>query len=115
MGLGYLAERWLLSIDGFDDPITVQIVEATPNEVTVKSVDYGYEGDLGTPFILDVPTSPNHLRPKRALLWPNPPLTHAGAARGRAVRSRLIVSGVPVPTASSGMARNAFFFRSFPQ
>ena len=67
VGLGYLAERWLLSIEGRDDPITVQIVEATPNEVTVKSVDYGYEGDYGTPFILDVPTSPNQLRPERAL------------------------------------------------
>ena len=67
VGLGYLAERWLLSIEGRDDPITVQIVEATPTEVTVKSVDYGFEGDYGTPFVLDVPTSPSQLRPERVL------------------------------------------------
>ena len=47
--------------------ITVQIMEATPNEVTVKSVDYGYEGDYGTPFVLDVPTSASQLRPERVL------------------------------------------------
>ena len=66
-GLGYLAERWLLSIEGRNDPITVQIVEATPNEVTVKSVDYGYEADYGTPFVLDVPIAPSQLRPERTL------------------------------------------------
>jgi hypothetical protein len=45
IGLSYLAERWLLSIDGRDEPITVQIVEAT----------------------LDVPIEPDRLRPERSL------------------------------------------------
>lgn len=67
LGLSYLADRWLLSIEGRDEPITVQIVEATTATVTVKSVDYGYEGDYGTPFTLTVPTQPSQLRPERAL------------------------------------------------
>ena len=67
IGLSYLAERWLLSIDGRDEPITVQIVEATASKVTVKSVDYGYEGDYGTAFTLDVPIQPDRLRPERSL------------------------------------------------
>lgn len=67
IGLIYLAERWLLTIDGRNEPITVQIVEAAPAKVTVKSVDYGYEGDYGTTFILDVPILPKQLRPERNL------------------------------------------------
>ena len=67
IGLSYLAERWLLIIDGRDEPITVQIVEATPAKVTVKSVDYGYKGDYGTAFTLDVPIQPDRLRPERLL------------------------------------------------
>jgi hypothetical protein len=67
IGLSYLAERWLLTIDGRDEPVTVQIVEATPAKVTVKSVDYGYEGDYGTAFTLDVPIEPDRLRPERSL------------------------------------------------
>ena len=67
IGLSYLAERWLLSIDGRDEPITVQIVEVTPVKVTAKSVDYGYEGDYGTTFTLDVPALPGRLRPERSL------------------------------------------------
>ena len=67
LGLSYLADRWLLVIEGRVEPITVQIVEATPYEVTLKSVDYGYEGDYGTPFILEVPTTSAQLRPERAL------------------------------------------------
>ena len=66
-GLTYLAERWLLSLDGREEPVTVQIVEATPATVTLKSVDYGYEGDIGTRFVLDVPTSADALRPERDL------------------------------------------------
>ena len=69
--LSYLAERWLLTIDDRGEPITVQIVEATPATVTVtvtvKSVDYGYEGLYGTTFSLDVPILPNHLWPERTL------------------------------------------------
>ncbi len=67
IGLSYLAERWLLIIDGRDEPITVQLVEATPATVPVKSVDYGYEGDYGTAFTLDVPIQPDRLRPGRTL------------------------------------------------
>ena len=44
-----------------------QIVEATPSKVTVKSVVYGYEGDYGTAFTLDVPIQPDRLRPGRTL------------------------------------------------
>ncbi|UYM06485.1 hypothetical protein [Solicola gregarius] len=62
-GLRYLAERWLLTIDGRDEPIAVEIVEAGPATVTVKNVDLGYEADWGTPFRLDVPVSPDRLRP----------------------------------------------------
>jgi hypothetical protein len=67
IGLSYLAELWSLSIDGRDEPITVQIVEVTPVKVTVKSVDYGYEGDYETVFTLDVPILPGRLRPERSL------------------------------------------------
>ena len=67
LGLSYLAERWLLTIDGRDDPITVQIVETNPSAVTMRSVDYGYEGDYGTPFTLAVPASPSQLRPERPI------------------------------------------------
>ena len=67
LGLSYLAERWLLTIDGRDDPITVQIAETNPEVVTLRSVDYGYEGDYGTPFTLVVPASPSQLRPERPI------------------------------------------------
>ena len=70
IGLSYLAERWLLTVPDREDPIAVQIVEVTPSAVTVQSVDYGYEGDIGTPFVLGVPTSADELRPERALTTP---------------------------------------------
>jgi hypothetical protein len=66
-GLSYLAERWLLSLPGREEPVSVLIVEVTPSAVTVQSVDYGYEGDIGTPLVLEVPTSADELRPERAL------------------------------------------------
>ena len=66
-GLSYLAERWLLALPSREEPIAVQIVEVTPAAVTVQSVDYGYEGDIGTPFVLGVPTSAAELRPERTL------------------------------------------------
>jgi hypothetical protein len=43
----------LLIIDGRDEPITVQIAETTLAKVTVKSVDYRYQGDDKTAFTLD--------------------------------------------------------------
>ena len=66
IGLSYLADRWLLVLPERDEPVSVQVVEATPEFVTVKSVDYGYEGDYGTPFTLKVPVDPSVLRPERS-------------------------------------------------
>ncbi|MET4641582.1 hypothetical protein ABID95_001303 [Streptomyces atratus] len=55
---GYLAQDWLLSLPGRPDPIAVQIVEATPQQLRVKNIDYGYpEADIGHIFVLDVPTT----------------------------------------------------------
>ncbi len=57
-GLDYLAQNWLLSLPGHPDPITVQIVEATPQQLRVKNIDYGYtEADIGRIFVLDVPVT----------------------------------------------------------
>ncbi len=55
VGLSYLADTWLLSIDGRGDPTNVQIVEASPHLLRVKSVDYGWEQDYGTLIDLPVP------------------------------------------------------------
>lgn len=55
VGLSYLADRWLLTLSGRAEPISVQIVEASPDRLTVKNVDFGYEGDIGQIFVLDVP------------------------------------------------------------
>lgn len=65
-GLSYLAETWLLSIDGREDPISVRIVEASPQRLVVQNADYGYEGDIGKVFVLDVP-EPGMLEPARTL------------------------------------------------
>lgn len=54
-GLSYLADRWLLSLQGRDEPISVQIVEINPQRMRVKNVDFGYEGDYGEMFTLPVP------------------------------------------------------------
>lgn len=66
-GLRYLAERWLLTTDGGDEPLPVEIIEAKPTTVTVKHVGYGDDDLWGTPFTLAVPVSPQHLRPQRPL------------------------------------------------
>ncbi|WP_026548870.1 hypothetical protein [Arthrobacter sp. Br18] len=58
-GLSYLADTWVLSIEDRDDPISVQIVEASPRALRVKSVDYGWEQDYGTLIDLPVPESGN--------------------------------------------------------
>jgi hypothetical protein len=47
--------RLSLTVDGRAEPISVQIVEASPDRLLVKNVDFGYEGDIGTTFALDVP------------------------------------------------------------
>lgn len=55
VGLSYLADRWLLTLDGRAEPISVQIVEASPQRLLVKNVDFGYDGDIGKIFGLAVP------------------------------------------------------------
>ena len=67
IGLSYLAERWMLALPSREERITVEIVEATPDRLVVKSVDYGYEGDYGTQFTLAVPVGDTELRPERSL------------------------------------------------
>ena len=67
LGLSYLSERWMLTLDGRTEPVTVQLVEATPALLTLKSVDYGFEGDYGTAFTLEVPVDTARLRPERPL------------------------------------------------
>ncbi len=55
VGLSYLADRWALELPGREEPISVEIVEATPELLTVKSVDFGHNADYGTRITLDVP------------------------------------------------------------
>lgn len=63
-GLEYLARDWLLCRPGHPDPIAVQIVEATPQQLRVKNIDYGYpHADIGHIFVLDVPVT-TRLRPR---------------------------------------------------
>lgn len=62
LGLSYLAEPWLLTLPEREEPLTVRIVEVTPERMRVASADYGYEAvDIGHVFVLDVP-EPGHLR-----------------------------------------------------
>src|SRR3954462_15094119 len=46
-GLSYLAGAWLLTVEGRAEPVVVEIVEASPERVRLKNVDYGYDGDIG--------------------------------------------------------------------
>lgn len=55
IGMSYLADTWLLSVDDRAEPINVQIIEASPFSLRVKSVDYGWEQDYGTIIDLPVP------------------------------------------------------------
>ncbi|WP_246612885.1 hypothetical protein [Paractinoplanes bogorensis] len=55
VGLSYLAGRWLLALDGRPEPIAVEIVEASPERLRVKNVDFGFEENIGAIFTLDVP------------------------------------------------------------
>ncbi|MEU3018915.1 MULTISPECIES: hypothetical protein [unclassified Nocardiopsis] len=62
LGLAYLAEPWLLTLPGRAEPVTVRIVEVTPERMRVANADYGYEeADIGHVFVLDVP-EPGRLR-----------------------------------------------------
>ncbi|WP_116248075.1 hypothetical protein [Nocardiopsis sp. FIRDI 009] len=55
-GLAYLADPWLLSVPDRDEPISVRIVEVSPERMRVANADFGYERvDLGHVFVLDVP------------------------------------------------------------
>lgn len=53
-GLTYLADRWTLDTD--DGPASMQIVEAAPDRLRLKSIDFG-DAPLpyGTVVVLDVP------------------------------------------------------------
>ncbi|WP_426512253.1 hypothetical protein ACPPVO_17455 [Dactylosporangium sp. McL0621] len=55
IGLSDLADRWLLTIPDRAEPIAAEIVEASPRQVRVRSVGFGYEGGIGTVFTLAVP------------------------------------------------------------
>lgn len=63
-GLAVLTDRWLLQLDDRTDPIAVSIGEVTPERITVRNADFGYAGDIGTPFVLAVPVD-RRLRPER--------------------------------------------------
>ena len=54
-GLSYLAERWTLTLAAHSDPISVQIVEASPERLTLQSVDDGHPLGYGTRFELPTP------------------------------------------------------------
>ncbi len=54
LGLSYLAERWELARED-QAPIQVEIVEASPQRVVVKNVDFGSKLDYGTRFTLSAP------------------------------------------------------------
>ena len=54
-GLSYLAGRWLLTLDGWPDPVAVEIVEASSERLRLQNVDYFHEADVGKVFVLDVP------------------------------------------------------------
>jgi hypothetical protein len=53
-GLRYLAERWTLQLQG-QSPIQVEIVEASPQKVVVKNVDFSSGLDHGTRFTIQAP------------------------------------------------------------
>ncbi len=56
-GLAYLADRWLLQTAR--GPVSMQIVEATPDRLRLTSVDYGDATySYGTEVVLDVPVGP---------------------------------------------------------
>ncbi len=56
LGLAYLSDPWLLTLPGRAEPVTVRIVEVTPERMRVANADYGYEeADIGHIFVLEVP------------------------------------------------------------
>ena len=64
MGLRYLADKWLLAVDGQDEPVMVEIVEAAPDRVTVQSVEFGADGEYGRRYTLTAQDAATRLRPR---------------------------------------------------
>ncbi|HEX2132466.1 MAG TPA: hypothetical protein VHH15_13000 [Actinophytocola sp.] len=64
LGLRYLADKWLLTVDGQADPVMVQIVEAAPDRVTAQSIEFGPGGEYGQRFTLTVQDAATRLRPR---------------------------------------------------
>ncbi|MBE2997594.1 hypothetical protein IDM40_02580 [Nocardiopsis sp. HNM0947] len=55
-GLTYLADPWLLTLPGREEPVQVRILEVSPRRMRVANADYGYdEVDIGHVFEVDVP------------------------------------------------------------
>lgn len=61
VGLSCLADLWSLRLED-GRRITVRLVEASPDCVVVANADFGYEGDLGERFSLDVPVDDGLVR-----------------------------------------------------
>lgn len=67
VGLSYLAEWSLRLEDG--RWITVRLNEAGPYRLVVSNADYGYEGDIGERFLLDVPVNDRLVKQSVAWRW----------------------------------------------
>ncbi|WP_017611902.1 hypothetical protein [Nocardiopsis salina] len=63
-GLTYLADPWMLTLPGREDPVQVRILEVSPPcRMRVANADYGYDGvDIGHVFEVDVPVG-GRIRP----------------------------------------------------
>jgi len=57
VGLDYLADRWTLKVSEHAEAISVEIVEANPETLTVKNVDYGDSLNYGHRFTLKIPVT----------------------------------------------------------
>ncbi len=60
VGLDCLAGRWTLRVADHSEPIgveVVEVVEANPETLTVKNVDYGSRPNCGHRFTLGVPVT----------------------------------------------------------
>lgn len=62
VGLSCLAERWRFrTTEG--ESISIEIIEASPERVVIKNVDFGYEGQYGEQFVLPTPLEVGQLTP----------------------------------------------------
>ncbi|MCT2583003.1 hypothetical protein [Actinophytocola gossypii] len=64
LGLSYLADKWLLTVDGQDEPVLVQILEAAPDRVTAQRIEFGPDGEYGTRYPLTIAEASVRLRPR---------------------------------------------------